>query len=92
MISQVARERRLPTVLLDRAQSVADQYFAQTTPHFFVIDQHGILRYQGAFDDLTFRQREPTRHYLVEAVAALLAGRLPDLQTTPAYGCTIVRY
>jgi hypothetical protein len=92
LISQAARERRLPALLLDRDQSVADHYFAQTTPHFFVIDQHGTLRYQGTFDDLTFRQRTATRHYLVEAVAALLAGHLPALDTTPPYGCAIVRY
>jgi peroxiredoxin len=92
LISQAAWERRLPTVLLDRNQSVADQYFAQTTPHFFVIDQHGILRYQGAFDDMTFRQRTATRHYLVEAIEDLVAGRLPDLDVTPPYGCAIVRH
>lgn len=92
LITQAARERGLPTVLLDRDQSVADQYHAQTTPHFFMVDQDGILRYQGTFDDITFRQRTATRHFLIEAMEALLAGRLPDPQSTPPYGCTIVRY
>jgi hypothetical protein len=57
-----------------------------------VIDQAGLLRYQGAVDDVTFRQRTPTRYYLREAVEALLAGRQPQPQETPPYGCTVVRY
>ena len=92
LISQAAQRRRLPTVLLDRDHAIADQYAAQTTPHYFVVDQGGLLRYQGAFDDITFRQRTATRHFLGEAVEALLAGRLPDPASTPPYGCTIVRY
>jgi len=92
LISQTAQARRLSTVLLDRDHAIADQYFAQTTPNFFVIDQNGILRYQGAFDDITFRQRTATRHFLVEAVEALLAGRLPDPQSSSPYGCTIIRH
>jgi hypothetical protein len=42
-------------------------------------------------DDVTFRQRKATRFFLEEAVEALLDGRLPALEQTPAYGCTIVR-
>ena len=92
LISQAAQDRGLPLVLLDRDQSVADLYDARTTPHFFVIDPSGILRYQGAFDDITFRQRTATCDFLVDAVEALLAERLPDPPSTLPYGCSIVRY
>jgi hypothetical protein len=92
MVSVVAGQRGLPVVLLDTHQAVANLYQAQTTPHAFVIDQAGLLRYQGAVDDVTFRQRTPTRYYLREAVEALLAGRQPQPQETPPYGCTVVRY
>jgi hypothetical protein len=34
---------------------------AQTTPHVFVIDREGILRYRGSVDDVTFRQRKSPR-------------------------------
>jgi thiol-disulfide isomerase/thioredoxin len=87
-----AAERNLAWVLLDRGQKVADLYQAQTTPHFFVIDAQGILRYRGAYDDITFRQRTPTRAYLCDAVEALLAGKTPPLPEAPPYGCTIVRF
>jgi peroxiredoxin len=91
-LQRVAAERGLPVVLHDVHQQVADRYGAVTTPHVFVIDPQGILRYQGALDDVTFRQRTTTRNYLREAVLALKAGCLPEPAQTPAYGCTIVRY
>jgi hypothetical protein len=90
-IEQAAAARGLPLVLLDEGNLVADLYGAQATPYFCLIDAAGVLRYQGAFDDVTFRRRSPERYYLREAVEALLAGRLPDPAFTPAYGCTIVR-
>jgi peroxiredoxin len=90
-VKAVAETRQLPVVLLDENCRVADQFEAQTTPHVFVIDREGILRYHGAVDDVTFRQRLPTRFFLDEAVESLLAGRLPTLTESPAYGCAIVR-
>jgi len=90
-LAEAAKIRRLPLVLVDGEDVVADLYGAQTTPHVFVIDRDGILRYRGAVDDVTFRVRKPTRFFLDEAVEALLVGRLPALVETPAYGCTIVR-
>ena len=75
---KAAKARRLPIVLIDADHFVADLYEAQTTPHVFVIDRDGILRYRGAVDDVTFRQRKPTRFFLDEAVEALLEGHLPD--------------
>lgn len=91
MVEEAAKTRRLPRVLLDAENAVADLYEAQITPHVFVVDREGILRYRGAVDDVTFRQRKATRFYLEQAVEALLDGRVPELQETPAYGCTIVR-
>ena len=58
------------------------------------IEAEHLTRRFGAFtavDDVSFRQRRPTRFYLDEAVEALLDGRLPAVGETPAYGCTIVR-
>ena len=90
-VEEAAKTHRLPIVLIDADDSVADLFDAQTTPHIFVIDREGILRYRGAVDDVTFRQRNPTRFFLDEVVESLLENRLPTLMETPAYGCTIVR-
>lgn len=92
LLEREAAQRGLPLVLRDPHHQVADLYQAVTTPHLYLIDQDGVLRYQGALDDVTFRQRTPTRSFLLEAVEALLAGRQPEPAQTPPYGCAIVRY
>jgi peroxiredoxin len=92
MLKQAAAERQLPIVLHDADQIVADLYRAKTTPHLFVLDSNGILRYQGAFDDITFRQREATAKYLPAAIEALLAGRKPENAQITPYGCALVRH
>jgi peroxiredoxin len=91
LIAQVIQQRGLEFVLIDHDCAVANAWGAQTTPHVFIVDQAGILRYQGASDDVTFRKRTPEHFYVLEIVTALLAGRLPDLAETQAYGCAIVR-
>jgi peroxiredoxin len=91
MLAEAAKARRLPRVLIDAEHRVADHYEAVTTPHVFLIDPEGILRYRGAVDDIRFRQREATRFFLRDAVEALLRGRLPEPNETLAYGCAIVR-
>lgn len=89
-IAQAAGQRRLPLLLLDREQAAARSFRAATTPHIFVVDAQGRLRYRGAYDDVTFRRREPTRAYALEAVQALLAGGTPDPAETRPYGCAVV--
>ena len=91
LIASVSQSRRLPLVLLDPEQAVADLYAAQTTPEIFVIDPEGVLRYRGAVDDVTFRLREPAHSYVREAVEALLRNELPVMAETQAHGCAIVR-
>jgi peroxiredoxin len=91
VLKNTASIRHLPTVLVDADCAVADLFNAQTTPHVFVIDRAGVLRYRGSVDDVTFRKRTPFRFFLDEAVESLLEGHLPTLAESPAYGCTIVR-
>jgi peroxiredoxin len=91
MVAESAKARRIPQVLIDSEYVVADLYAALTTPHIFILDRDGILRYRGAVDDITFRHREATRFFVKEAVEALLRGDLPASSETPSYGCAIVR-
>ena len=92
MLQSAAVQRGLDLVALDGDRRIADLYGAETTPHIFVIDRDGILRYRGAVDDVTFRKRTPARFYLKEAVDAVLEGKPPPSADTPAYGCTIIRF
>jgi peroxiredoxin len=78
-------------ILFDDGGAVADAYGAQTTPHVFLLDGTGRVIYQGAVDDRSFRQPEPTVNYLDAAVEALISGPAPAKSDTPAYGCQIVR-
>lgn len=90
-IKKVAETRGIPKVWIDADCQIANLFEAVTTPHIFVIDKDGILRYRGAVDDVKFRQKTPIQFYLDEAVESLLAGRLPEIQESLAYGCAIVR-
>lgn len=83
-------ERGVSLVLHDSEQKVAALYGAMTTPHIFVIDKEGILRYQGAYNDVTFRQLYPTVNYLKMAVEAVMAGKTPEPAEVISYGCTVV--
>lgn len=91
LIAKEASHRGLKILLIDEDHIIADLFGAMATPHLFVIDALGILRYQGAFDDVTFRQRTPTQNYLEVAIESIRQGDLPDPAHTPAYGCAIVR-
>jgi peroxiredoxin len=91
-VAAAARQRGLEPVFLGSRSEVPDAYEVQTTPHLFVVDADGILRYRGTFDDVTFRQRAATRSYLKDAIEALSAGRSPEPAETAPYGCTIVRH
>jgi peroxiredoxin len=86
-----ASGRGVNPVLWDEHQQVADLYAAQTTPHCYLVDADGLLRYRGAFDDVSFRQRKATQQYVIAALEALLDGRAPQTSETPPYGCSIVR-
>jgi peroxiredoxin len=91
VIERVAMQRKLPAVLLDHRQQVANLYGAQTTPHFFIIEQAGKLAYQGAWDDITFRQRVASQVYVPEVIDALRDNHTPRITQTPPYGCVLVR-
>ncbi|MGB9586052.1 MAG: redoxin domain-containing protein [Anaerolineales bacterium] len=91
LIRETAAQRGLPWVLLDRNQKAVELYGAITTPHLFVIDESGTIRYSGAVDDVTYRQPFATHHYLREAIEALMNGVEPNPDKTAPYGCNIVR-
>jgi peroxiredoxin len=87
-----ATRRGVSQVLRDEKQEVANLYAAQTTPHFYLVDEKGLVRYQGAFDDITFRQRKATRQYVMAALEAVLNGQEVHPAETVPYGCSIVRW
>jgi peroxiredoxin len=91
-VLKTAEARNLPLLLFDIGLVAADLYQATTTPHLFVVNRDGILVYRGGYDDITFRQRNPTRSFIKESVDALKQGDLPEVDLFPPFGCTIVRF
>jgi peroxiredoxin len=77
-------------VLDDRNGKIGRLYGAATTPHMFVIDEKGVLRYRGAIDDDQYGDKglEAT-NYVVNAVRQMVAGETVTPDVTKSYGCTV---
>ncbi|HKS17015.1 MAG TPA: redoxin family protein, partial [Planctomycetota bacterium] len=76
--------------LMDGDGKVGHSYGAKTTPHMFVIDDKGVLRYAGAIDDdPDGKKGEKAVNYVVAAVKAIAEGKKVSPETTKSYGCSI---
>jgi thiol-disulfide isomerase/thioredoxin len=85
-----AREGGLPfPYLKDEDGSLARAFGAVSTPHAFVFDGDGQLRYRGRIDDARIPE-SVTRHDLDEAIGALLEERPPPVAETDPFGCSII--
>ena len=74
--------------LKDSDSSVAKSFGARVTPHVYVLDGKGALRYRGYIDD-SAKPDERTRTGLTDALDALVAQRDVPTTETRAFGCTI---
>lgn len=85
-----AREKRFAfPYLRDESQEVALAYGALRTPHFYVFDADGRLRYTGRMDDNPMTPGEQTTHELRDALDDLLAGRDVGVPLTNPIGCNV---
>ena len=73
----------------DDDQSVALEYGALRTPHYYVFDKERKLRYTGRMDDNPRNPGKETTRELRDAVDALLAGRKPPVELTNPIGCNV---
>ncbi len=78
-----------PPVLQDQSGTVGQAYGAKTTPHMFVVDAQGVLRYAGAIDDDPRGRNTSAVNYVRQAVDALEAGQPVPVTSSPPYGCTV---
>ncbi len=74
--------------LKDGDSAIARAYGARVTPHVYVFDGGGTLRYRGYVDD-SAKAAERRTAGLSNALDELLAGKTVSNQTTRAFGCTI---
>ncbi|HTD72486.1 MAG TPA: redoxin domain-containing protein [Steroidobacteraceae bacterium] len=87
-----SRSAQPTAVLLDPTGTVARMYDAKTTPHMFVIDKDGALKYMGGIDSMATTSEEDIARaepYLKEAMLAVAAGQAAPHPVTKPYGCSI---
>ncbi|HYI10254.1 MAG TPA: thioredoxin family protein [Thermoanaerobaculia bacterium] len=74
--------------LKDGDSSIARAYGARVTPHVYLVDGDGVLRYRGYIDD-SAKPGERKTTGLTNALDALMGGRDVATAETRAFGCTI---
>lgn len=78
-------------VLLDLDGKIGKAFGARTTPHMFVIDTTGVLRYSGALDNNAKGDKSGDEliNYAVQAVRQIKAGETVTPDYTQPYGCSV---
>jgi peroxiredoxin len=92
--NELSREKKSGAtyVLLDPDGTVGRLYGAKTTPHMYVIDASGVLRYDGAIDSVSSTDQDDipgATNYVAAAIDAVMAGKAVDPSVTQAYGCGV---
>jgi len=72
----------------DESQKIGKAYGASVTPQFFVLDKDRVIRYTGAMDD-NMNDSKVTKHYLKDAVDAVLNGETVEVTETQHKGCGV---
>jgi hypothetical protein len=88
------REASPAHVLLDPTGKAGMLYNAKTTPHMYVINEEGLLKYQGAIDDaggrgFMFKDLLEANNYVKIAIKELNQGKKISDPITKPYGCSV---
>mgnify|MGYP006283632199 CR=1 FL=1 len=79
-------------VILDESGDIGRAYEARTTPHMYLIDEAGVLRYAGAIDDRNSADPaslDGATNYVALAMDAMGEGAEIDPDRTAPYGCSV---
>jgi peroxiredoxin len=79
-------------VVLDESGEIGRAFGAKTTPHMFVIDPEGVVRYAGAIDDQPSadpKSLDGATNYVLAAFESVVAGEPVETAQTKPYGCSI---
>ena len=93
-LNMFATKTKLKTrIFRDYDYTVANQFGATVTPEFVVIDRNGKVHYQGLMDDriltLGSYKQQWDKHYLTDALDAILQGKNPPVTKTAPVGCVL---
>ena len=78
--------------LLDPTGKVGHLYGARTTPHMYVIDKTGVLRYMGGMDSIKSTDQDDVAkatQYVPQALSDLAAGKPLRTPVAEPYGCSV---
>lgn len=78
--------------LFDPKGVVGKAYGAKTTPHMYIIDQAGILVYQGGIDDKPTANPadiQSARNHVTAALRELKSGDKVSIAQSRPYGCSV---
>ncbi len=72
----------------DREQKVTDTLGGKTTPHFFLFDASGVLRYRGGLDNdpMGYMEDDERENHLADAIGAIKAGKDVAVKDTAPAG------
>jgi len=89
----VAQYHAAPSAyLFDGDGKVGHLYGAKTTPHMYIVDAGGTLRYMGGIDSIASTDKDDlakATQYVPQALAELKAGKPISVKTSEPYGCAV---
>tara|TARA_B100000945_G_scaffold295433_1_gene272937 strand:+ start:723 stop:1334 length:612 start_codon:yes stop_codon:yes gene_type:complete len=90
----ITRKASPSHVLFDPTGEVGRIYDAKTTPHMYIIDEEGLMKYQGAIDDAGgrgFMSRDllKAKNYVKESLKEMGTGEAISSPVTKPYGCSV---
>ena len=89
-----AREASPSHVLFDPTGRVGKMYNAKTTPHMYIVNKSGVLKYEGAIDDaggrgFMFKDLLKATNYIKNGLIELSTGNKLSSPVTKPYGCSV---
>jgi peroxiredoxin len=92
-VAKIAALQAAPSAyLLDADGKVGRSYDAKTTPHMYVIDSTGVLRYAGAIDSIASADAADiakATQYVSQALTEIKAGKPVSMAVSKPYGCSV---
>lgn len=83
---------RASAYLFDPDGHVGHAYGARTTPHMYVIDKDGTLRYAGGIDSIASADQgdiAQATQFVPQVLAELAAGKAVSTDRSEPYGCSV---
>lgn len=92
LLNSKSEGSKATAILLDEDGKMGKAYGAKTTPHMYLIDSQGVLRYNGAIDSNDSADKKTiatAENYILAAVNSVLKGEKIAKETSKPYGCGI---